>query len=392
MTADLTLCIALLGLFLAAPLLAAARRRPANAWLAAFVLAISSLAAADYAFATQLYARHPGLLGVFDWPAAGLGGLYYLYVLGMSGGVRRRHLWHLLPLLLWAAWLIHLRLTVPVDVLLSRSAHAPHTSFQPILLTCQLAVAAYLLATLGQLRRYRVALREHYSNTARLDLAWLRWLTIAMSMQFCLWLPATLAGPAWESALDICRLATLYLLGWFGMRQSAVFLPAKIEDPPAPSAPHPGPVTVQTLPSTKYARSGMTEAARALIGQRLAQRMASEKIYQDANLTLASLADKIGTSPQLLSQYLNEALGMSFFEYINQARVEAVQRAMLDAATPHPTLLDLAFAAGFSSKSAFNASFKRVTGMTPSQWKKQAQAAGAPVLQGDAAPIEAATS
>ena len=385
MIAGITLCTSLLGLFLVVPLLAAARKRPANAWLAAFVFAVSVLAMADYAASMQLYARHPNLLGLFDWPVMGLGAFYYLYVLSMSGAFRARQLWHLLPMLGWAGWLIHIRLAVPIDVQLNQLSHAVHAQFQPILLFFQLIVAGYAVASLRQLQRYRAALRDNYSNTAAHDLNWLRWLTIAMCVQFCLWLPVSLLGRAWWPVLDISRLAMLYLLGWYGLRQSAVFTPAEAHLAPAsaPTAPSPtaeaDPQPLQGEATAKYARSGMTDAAKTLIGQRLAQRMAAQKLHQDANLTLTDLADKIGTSPQLLSQYLNEVLGVSFFEYVNRARVEAVQALMQDPDHQHHTVLDLALMAGFNSKSAFNTSFKRVTGVTPSQWKKEAANAALPI-------------
>jgi AraC-like DNA-binding protein len=383
MISSITLCTSLLGLFLVVPLLATIRKRPANAWLAAFVFSMSVLAMADYALQTQFYMRHPMLLGLFDWPVAGLGGIYYLYVLGMSGQLRRRHLWHLAPMLLWAGWLAYLRLVVPVDRLLASLSSASEARFHPELLVFQLVVAAYVVATLRCLRRYHIALRDNYSNTARRDLNWLRWLTIVMGLQFLLWLPVGLMGPAWVPVFDISRLATLYLLGWFGMRQSAVFLADEIALQPTPantpaSAPE-EPPSVAPEPGTKYARSGMTDEAKSLIGKRLIERMESERIYQDANLTLSDLAGKIGTSPQLLSQYLNEVLGMSFFEYINAARVRAVQALMLDSACQHHTVLELAFKAGFNSKSAFNTSFKRMSGMTPSQWKKQGTATAVPI-------------
>jgi AraC-like DNA-binding protein len=208
-----------------------------------------------------------------------------------------------------------------------------------------------------RLRRYRAALRDNYSNTARLELDWLGWLTLAMAVQFGLWLPISLAGLAWAPVLDIGRLVILYLLGWFGMRQASVLLP-----PPVAVMP--------TEQPAKYARSGMTDEAAALIGQRLVQRMTLDRIYQEPELTLATLAARIGTSPQLLSQYLNDVLGVSFFDYVNRARIEAVQALLRDEAHQQRTLLDLAFMVGFNSKSAFNASFKRVTGMTPTEWRK----------------------
>jgi AraC-like DNA-binding protein len=73
----------------------------------------------------------------------------------------------------------------------------------------------------------------------------------------------------------------------------------------------------------------------------------------------------------LLSQYLNDALGLSFFDYINGLRVAEVQKMMRDRSNDTRTLLDLAFAAGFTSKSTFNTSFKKISGLAPSSWRNQ---------------------
>ncbi|MBV8660286.1 MAG: helix-turn-helix transcriptional regulator [Burkholderiales bacterium] len=391
MNASFSLCSALLGLFLVVPLLALSRRRRANFWLAAFVYSVSSLALADYCGQAHVYSRYPILLGMFDWPVVGLGATYYLYVCSISGGVRRRQLWHFAPMLLWAGWLLHIRLTVPDAVLLDRLAHAQHAGFKPELLVFQLIVAGYAVAALRRLHRYQAAVRSCYSNTAGRDLNWLRWLTWAMCLQFMLWLPVNGLGPDWVMVFCVSRLLMLYLLGWFGMRQPAVFLDALREDAaqPAPLAPATagsppaGGEHAPSAPSAKYARSGMTEATRSLIGQRLARQMQEGKVHQRPDLTLADLADKIGTSPQLLSQYLNDVLGVSFFDYVNRARVATVRTLMMDASLQHHTLLDLALMAGFNSKTAFNNSFKRETGMTPSAWKKQGPAKGAPIGEGD---------
>ena len=92
----------------------------------------------------------------------------------------------------------------------------------------------------------------------------------------------------------------------------------------------------------KYARSGMTAAAEALIGQRLAQRMQGQRDHLESDLTLAELAGRIGTSPQLLSQYLNDRLGLSFFDYVNGLRVAEVQALLADPARAKTPVLHLA--------------------------------------------------
>jgi AraC-like DNA-binding protein len=150
--------------------------------------------------------------------------------------------------------------------------------------------------------------------------------------------------------------------------------PVDATTPPALS-PEQSPIEAEPAPTPppatrgKYARSGMTDAARDLIGQRLLRRMQEHHDYLDSDLTLNVLAERIGSLPHLVSQYLNDVLKTSFFDYVNGYRVAAVERKMVGPATRDMTLLDMALASGFSSKSTFNAAFKRVHGMSPSAWR-----------------------
>ena len=123
----------------------------------------------------------------------------------------------------------------------------------------------------------------------------------------------------------------------------------------------------------------MTDAATELIAQRLEQRMQGTHDYLESDITLAQLAERIGTSPQLLSQYLNHVLGTNFFDYINGLRVAEVQRNLRDREIAGQSLLQLAFAAGFNSKSTFNAAFKKMTGLTPSTWRAALTATSEPI-------------
>lgn len=70
-----------------------------------------------------------------------------------------------------------------------------------------------------------------------------------------------------------------------------------------------------------------------------------------------------------MSLYIRESLEISFKEYINQLRVEKVKRLINEGEQEKYTLLSIAEKAGFSSKSSFNEVFKKVTGLTPTQYK-----------------------
>jgi AraC-like DNA-binding protein len=208
-----------------------------------------------------------------------------------------------------------------------------------------------------------------------------------------LWFPANLVGGFWQLLLILGRLITLYFVGWFGLRQTAVFmspiaadeadninLATATEDDKAfitlpfePASPADKPFSGDTdsLAADKYARSGMTEAVSRLIGERLERWVAHDRGYLDSDIKLMELAELTGTSSQLLSQYLNDVLGLSFFDYVNGLRVSEIQKMMRDRVNDTRTLLDLAFAAGFSSKSTFNTSFKKISGLAPSSWRSQ---------------------
>ena len=94
-------------------------------------------------------------------------------------------------------------------------------------------------------------------------------------------------------------------------------------------------------------------------------------IYTNPNLTLTDFSKIINTPSKELSKYINEVYQMNFSEFLNFHRVEKVKQLLANPDTEKFTLVTIANDAGFSSKSSFNTSFKKVTGMTPSTYKRK---------------------
>jgi len=395
MFANLSFCTAILGLFLCLPLFAMARRRPANFWLAYFVFQFAWLAMAD-AFLHSPYAFvYPNGIAVFHWAVAGLGSAYYCYVRSLIGlGNGWRQLLHFIPQAYLIGLLVWYTLISPATQSMDGYGACQPCRIGPKLLVFQLLAFAYLPLVLFRLYQFRRQLALQYSSTSGRDLHWLLVVTIALLILLCLWLPLSIQGGYGPHLLAISRLLIMILLGWYGLRQQTLFLPEptstssttpqaqqtqqKLQagtlpehDVEAESAGTSAATANQDGPGEKYARSGMTTAAQSLIATRLEKRMNQCKDYLEPDLRLNQLADRIGTSPQHLSQYLNEVVGQTFFDYINSRRIVQVQGLMRDPAHADSSLLDLAFAAGFNSKTTFNTFFKKSTGMTPSAWRKQ---------------------
>ena len=104
--------------------------------------------------------------------------------------------------------------------------------------------------------------------------------------------------------------------------------------------------------------------------QRLEALMREEKLYLDSELSLNDLSERMALSVHQLSELINQGHGLNFNDYINQFRVEEFKNLLLQSRFANDTLLAVAFEAGFNSKTTFNTSFKKFTGLTPSQYKR----------------------
>ena len=119
----------------------------------------------------------------------------------------------------------------------------------------------------------------------------------------------------------------------------------------------------------KYGKSGLNEDKAPALIRELDRLMSEEKLFLDPELTLLQLSQRLGIPAHQASQLLNQHKGQTFFDFINSLRVEYFKLAITNPANEHLSLLAIALDSGFNSKAAFNSVFKRVTGMTPSQYK-----------------------
>ncbi len=115
----------------------------------------------------------------------------------------------------------------------------------------------------------------------------------------------------------------------------------------------------------------ITKNAVESIGDSLSVAEQEEQFYLNSQITLHELSKLIKVNSNDLSWYLNNELKKTFYEYINELRVENFKSRIYNKEHHKHTLLSLAYASGFNSKSTFNKSFKLVTGTTPSNFVKE---------------------
>ncbi|QGY45714.1 helix-turn-helix domain-containing protein [Maribellus comscasis] len=106
-------------------------------------------------------------------------------------------------------------------------------------------------------------------------------------------------------------------------------------------------------------------------GARLETAIQKEKVFIENELSLAELSKKINIQPYQLSELINRIYGESFFDFINRFRIDEIKSRLNDPASDSYSLLGVAMDCGFNSKSSFNTAFKKFTGQTPSEYRKQ---------------------
>ena len=133
-------------------------------------------------------------------------------------------------------------------------------------------------------------------------------------------------------------------------------------------------ITIQskqaTAPGNKQTSDGLLDQdTRASVLRLVQDQVKEQALYRNSEITLAILAEQVGVSVHHLSETLNQYGGKNFNLFINEYRVAEVCQ-QLDQKRDRK-LIDLALDAGFSSKSSFNAIFKKITGQTPSLYRSQ---------------------
>jgi AraC-like DNA-binding protein len=103
--------------------------------------------------------------------------------------------------------------------------------------------------------------------------------------------------------------------------------------------------------------------------------MTVERVYRQEGLTIGALAAKLGLTEYRLRQAINEGLGYrNFNAFLNRYRLNEARAALSDPAQREVPVLTIALDAGFQSIGPFNRAFKADTGLTPTEFRRDALA------------------
>jgi len=293
-----------------------------------------------------------------------LGPLVYFYVLKITRPDYKlpwKNLLHFVPLLLQLlAHALEIRESIKTgattyDTLLFRQ-------LSPVLyLASFVSVVIYLYLSFKLIKRFNQQLKFNYERDRyRQELQWLHHLLMLFGFIWLLWIPYTAAdyfNYHHQSGIQVYYPLYLFLMVVMIRLAAVAFLRGEVAVP------------AQVSPVSKSSAPAELKQKGAWLKKTMKERL----YYQDAELSLSSLAEKLDMAPHELSRIINTGLKKSFNDFVNEYRVAEVARRMQDPAYNHITLLGIAYDSGFNSRTTFHRTFKQMTGKSPAEYKAEQQ-------------------
>lgn len=207
--------------------------------------------------------------------------------------------------------------------------------------------ALYMLAVFRPIARFR--------KPGRLSVE--RWLVLAFALIGLAVGAAALAGALFNASFDAVYLVLIpaLLIALFLLEARYPALMAVVSE--------------AAEEAQRYRRSTLTHVDVEKTLATLTRLMDEEHLYQNEELSLASLADALNVSAHQLSELLNERLNQSFSLFLKEKRVAAACQRLI--AEPDEAILNVGLAVGFNSSSAFYAAFRDITGQAPGQYRRE---------------------
>ena len=297
------------------------------------------------------------------------GPFLFLYASKKTSGKRITFydLLHFIPLFLWFVFTFDFysfNTKKQIEVFTHQGKEFDTQNIIRVIITYLSGVIYYILSLLV-LIKYHKKIKEHFSDIEKINFNWLLYFII---WNFLIWI------------FILCNQETIayglisffiFWIGFFGFRQTDVFFEKNnyLNHQMIVNAQE---VTIENFGNEtdledKHKNRLLSEEDSKIIEEKLLEYLTIHKPYLNPELTLQQLAENIDVHSNVLSYVINTTLGKNFYDLINEYRIEEFINLYQNSYDKY-TILALALDSGFNSKSAFNRNFKKIKGITPSEF------------------------
>lgn len=348
-------------------------------------------------------------IGIFLWSLNLLiYPLYYLYIISLTREgfyLRRIHLLIFLPAIIF--FLIFVSIftinfiaeftsqgqthNLRYEFIRSNYRNAIMIVYKILLFFNLLQFVFYSLLMLIALMKHRKKIREFFSYEENINLKWFYYFLIIYFIFHSIDIYNDFykygGSKNYYFTLFILGIRYTYItfLGIFGVRQQDIYVKSR---PPSRNHLNQGTVSIPVpQPSAEPELISkqafvldindeidkhyflLTDKQKQNLMSRIEDLMHDKKVFKHPQLSVLNIASELNTNTRYISLAINDIKNINFNVYINTFRVREAEELL--KSRPDLRIEDIMYECGFNSKSSFNNSFKAITGLSPSEYRKK---------------------
>jgi AraC-like DNA-binding protein len=237
----------------------------------------------------------------------------------------------------------------------------------------------YLIKSYFILQKHKVNLKLISSDINQISLDWLVQFLFILLIVVVIWMNDALFGlPYLTESTNFVYAIAIFFLAYFSIKQKAIFafkekdikqISDVLDFQNYKTDVDVSPVTEAVEAKTKLKRLSTEQVAD--LSAQLSSLMENGKLFLKNDLNLPTVAEKLGVSIHEASFLINETEKDNFYTFINKYRIEEAKRLLASDKMDELNIVGIAFASGFNSKTTFNTTFKKMVGVSPSQYSKE---------------------
>ena len=293
-----------------------------------------------------------------------LGPLFYFYVKSLIDKELKfapKDLFHLIP------FVVFFLVVLPIyfqsretfqELIIQKANHAKVLSLADMMVQGILKsyYLFYLLISLSAILKFYKSSSDSSVVLHKHKFEWIKRIILISILIGCMSMVKDFLQPSQftEKFVPIANVALIVLMGYLGLKQTDIYSVLELRKPVG-----------------KYKKSALSKEVSTTIYNDLMVKMNTDKLFKQSDLSLPVLAKSIDTSSHHVSQVINEKFGINYFNFISMFRIEEAKILISDTTKNGMNITQIAYEIGFNSISTFNAAFKKFTGLSPAEFKKQ---------------------
>lgn len=206
--------------------------------------------------------------------------------------------------------------------------------------------------------RYENWFRNNFSNTENMNVIWMWLILLLFNLMFILWIVSVFCyNIVYEVIFNIIKPICWMCIFYFTYRQQKEFSYIREQN--------------EILSENNViAVVEDDDSANHFIGFdiRLKKAFVEPKLFLNKSLTITELAQELNTNRTYLSYYFNKVLHVTFYDFVNEYRLEYASQLLLSS--PDLSIEEVGEMSGFNSLSTFRRSFNKYFDCNPKEYRK----------------------